>query len=202
MTNTELNLVAQWLPRTDLAVTPLVLGGNMLGSRLDGDASFALLDAYVEAGGTMVDTATVYSDWLPAIEAGCSERTIGRWLRTRPSTRFVVATKGGHPTLSRPQQPRLHEPDLRCDIERSLDRLGLSALPLWFTHRDDPALPVAEILCAVEPVCMPRACCGGTACPTGRPLGSRRLSGWVTPTRRRISSRPSPPSLRPARERT
>ncbi|MEP6649576.1 MAG: aldo/keto reductase [Lapillicoccus sp.] len=143
-------LVPERLPGADLEVTPLVLGGNMLGSRLDADASFAVLDAYVEAAGTMVDTAAVYSDWLPAIEAGCSERTIGRWLRARPSTPLLVATKGGHPDLARPHQPRLDGPALRHDIEQSLDRLGLSALPLWLTHRDDPALSVPEIIDAVE----------------------------------------------------
>ena len=135
---------------TDLAVTPLVLGGNMLGSHLDRGASFALLDAYAEAGGTVVDTAAVYSDWLPAIEAGCSERMIGCWLRARPSTPMLVATKGGHPDLAHPASPRLDGPALRHDVEQSLDRLGLSAVPLWFTHRDDPSLPVLEIIGAVE----------------------------------------------------
>ena len=150
MTGGRPTLVGDRLPGTDLEVTPLVLGGNMLGSRLDRDASFALLDAYAEVGGTMVDTAAVYSDWLPAIEAGCSELTIGRWFRARPSTTVVVATKGGHPALSRPHQPRLDEAALRHDVEQSLERLGLAALPLWFTHRDDPTLPVAEILGALE----------------------------------------------------
>ncbi len=143
-------LVAERLLGSDLEVTPVVLGGNMLGSRLDAHASFELLDAYAEAGGTMVDTAAVYADWLPATETGCSERTIGRWLRARPSTPLLVATKGGHPDLSRPQQPRLDGPSLRRDVEQSLDRLGLSTLPLWLTHRDDPSLPVAEIVDVVE----------------------------------------------------
>ena len=150
MTGGGLTLVSERLPGTDLEVTPLILGGNMLGSRLDRDASFALLDAYAEAGGTMVDTAAVYSDWLPAIEAGCSELTIGRWLQARPSTSVVVATKGGHPALSHPQRPRLDRPALRHDVEQSLERLGLAALPLWLTHRDDPTMPVGEIIGAVE----------------------------------------------------
>ncbi|MEO7234017.1 MAG: aldo/keto reductase [Lapillicoccus sp.] len=138
------------LPGTDLAVTPLVLGGNMLGSRLDEDASFALLDAYAESGGTMVDTAAVYADWLPVVERGCSELTIGRWLRTRPGPAVMVATKGGHPDLARPHEPRLDEAALRQDVGQSLDRLGLPALDLWLAHRDDPRLPVAEILGVFE----------------------------------------------------
>lgn len=150
MSSSAATMAPQRVPGSDLEVSPLVLGGNMLGSRLDVDASFALLDAYADAGGTMVDTAAVYSDWLPAIEAGCSERTIGRWLRARPSTSMMVATKGGHPDLSRPLQPRLDGPALRHDVEQSLDRLGLPVLPLWLTHRDDPSLPVSEIIDAVE----------------------------------------------------
>ncbi|MEO9082817.1 MAG: aldo/keto reductase [Lapillicoccus sp.] len=138
------------LPGTDLDVSMLVLGGNMLGSRLDRDSSFAVLDAYAQAGGSMIDTAAVYADWLPDTEAGCSERTIGRWLRARPSSPMLVTTKGGHPDLSRPHQPRLDGPSLRHDVEQSLERMGLDRLALWFTHRDDPALSVQEIIESVE----------------------------------------------------
>ena len=150
MTSPDVTMTAARLPGTDLAVTPLVLGGNMLGSRLDVDASYAVLDAYAESGGTMVDTAAVYSDWLPMIERGCSERTLGRWLQARPSTAVRVATKGGHPDLARPTQPRLDAAALREDVEQSLERLGLPALDLWLTHRDNPTMPVAEILGVVE----------------------------------------------------
>lgn len=150
MTAPSAVLRAGRLPGTDLGVTPLVLGGNMLGSRLDGAASFALLDAYAQAGGTMLDTAAVYADWVPGIERGCSERTIGRWLRARPLTPMLVATKGGHPDLANPDKPRLDGPALRQDVEQSLDRLGVPALALWITHRDDPSRPVAEIVAAVE----------------------------------------------------
>ena len=58
-------MTAAPLPHTDLVVSPIVLGGNMFGSRLDQDASVALLDAYAAAGGTLVDTAAVYADWVP-----------------------------------------------------------------------------------------------------------------------------------------
>ncbi len=150
MTELDVTMAAVPLPGTDLAVTPLLLGGNMLGSRLDEDSSFALLDAYAESGGTMVDTAAVYSDWLPLVERGCSERTIGRWLHSRSATAVTVATKGGHPDLSRPHEPRLDEPALRQDVAQSAGRLGLPALDLWLAHRDDPRLPVAEILGVLE----------------------------------------------------
>jgi aryl-alcohol dehydrogenase-like predicted oxidoreductase len=145
-----MRMTAAPLPCTDLAVSPLVLGGNMLGSRLDHDASVALLDAYAAAGGTLVDTAAVYADWVPEVERGCSEKTIGRWLRARPGTSVGVATKGGHPDLAAPSGPRLGAADVRHDVEQSLDRLGLDTLDLWLAHRDDPSLPVAEILGPVE----------------------------------------------------
>ncbi len=134
-----------------------MLGGNRFGSALGVDASYALLDAHVEHGGTMIDTALVYADWLPEVERACSERLLGRWLASRGlADQVVVATKGGHPDLSvsvpageRPV-PRLDPESLRSDVAASLEHLGLSCLPLWWLHRDDPARPVTDILDTVE----------------------------------------------------
>lgn len=145
-----MSLTPMGLLGTDLVVSRLALGGNMLGGRLDADASFALLDHFVQEGGRLVDTAAVYADWLPGHERGCSEKTIGRWLRSRPGSELVVATKGGHPALDKPGRPRLDVASLRTDVEQSLLRLGLATLPLWFAHRDDPARPVSGIVAAVE----------------------------------------------------
>lgn len=128
----------------------LVLGGNQFGSGLDERASFALLDDYVAGGGTMIDTALVYADYLPHVERSCSERTIGRWLKSRGmADEVLVATKGGHPSVTPPKASRLAPQDLRADVERSCENLGLDRLPLWWLHRDDPRLLVDEI---VEPV--------------------------------------------------
>lgn len=147
------------VPKSDLieitgvrtAVAPLALGTNHLGSALDERASFALLDRHLEHGGTMIDTALVYADWLPDVERSCSERVIGRWLRSRGvADQVVVTTKGGHPDLSNPGVARLDAASLRLDVERSLDHLGLDSLPLWWLHRDDPRRPVAEIVESVE----------------------------------------------------
>lgn len=149
MTNQVL-LGASHLSGSDLVVSRLALGGNMLGGRLDASASFALLDRFAEAGGRLVDTAAVYADWLPDRERGCSEKTLGRWLRSRRGTDVVVATKGGHPALDDPERSRLDQASVRADVEQSLVRLGLSSLPLWFTHRDDPTRPVAEIIGDLE----------------------------------------------------
>lgn len=136
---------------------PIVLGGNRFGSTLDADASYALLDRHVEQGGTVVDTALVYADWLPDVEPACSERLLGRWLASRGvADQVVVATKGGHPDLHANlppggrAQPRLDPGSLRHDVSLSLEHLGLTCLPLWWLHRDDPTRPVADILDALE----------------------------------------------------
>lgn len=129
-----------------MEVSRIALGGNMFGSVLSEWESFAVLDAYVELGGNLIDTAAVYADWIPGVERGASERLLGRWLRRRGSAGMVVATKGGHPALDDPAaRARLDERSLRDDIETSLDRLGIGVLPLWLLHRDDRSRPVDEL---------------------------------------------------------
>src|SRR5438874_3882227 len=83
--------------RTDLDVFPLCLGGNVFGWTADEAASFAVLDAYVDAGGNFVDTADSYSEWADGNVEGVSETIIGRWLARHPGTRdsLVIATKVG-----------------------------------------------------------------------------------------------------------
>lgn len=134
----------------DGAMARIVLGGNMLGTRLSTEESFALLDAFVEWGGRTVDTAAVYSDWEPGAEPGASERTIGSWLRSRGMDALGVATKGGHPAAETPMTPRLDAAALRADVEQSLTRLGLEQLTSWFAHRDDPRRPVDDIVADIE----------------------------------------------------
>ena len=142
------------VPGVDLGLSSLALGANHLGSVLDRDASFGLLDQFVACGGTTIDTALVYADWLPGVERSCSERTIGRWIASRgTSSDVVVTTKGGHPALTALGTPRLDPANLRHDVERSLDHLGLDRLPLWWLHRDDPGTGVDEIVDAVEDLC-------------------------------------------------
>jgi len=138
------------LPGTALSVSPLCLGGNRLGADLDRDASFALLDAFVEAGGNFIDTAHVYADWLPNVERSCSEKTIGRWLAARnPGASVVVATKIGHPRLDRPGA-RLDADSLRQDVAEAQENLQQERLDLVYLHRDDPARDAAEILATME----------------------------------------------------
>lgn len=131
-------------------VSQLCLGGNRLGAELDERTSFALLDAFVECGGTFIDTALVYADWVPGVPKACSERLLGRWLAHHRPLDMVIATKGGHPRLAPGAGPRLDVASLREDVERSVDHLGIAPLPLWYLHRDDPARPVGEIVDAAQ----------------------------------------------------
>src|SRR3954452_18356533 len=80
-----------------LKVAPLALGGNVLGWTADEATSFRILDAFVDAGGNMIDTADVYSNWVPGDRGGESEEIIGRWLKRDPGKRdkVVIATKVG-----------------------------------------------------------------------------------------------------------
>jgi aryl-alcohol dehydrogenase-like predicted oxidoreductase len=134
------------LPGTDLNLSVICLGGVPFGGDISEDDSFRLLDAYAARGGNFVDTAEIYSNWLPG-EPSRSETRIGRWLRSRGlADKIIVATKGGHQRLETMHLSRLSPADLRYDIDGSLDRLGLDSIPLYYLHRDDPATPVGEIM--------------------------------------------------------
>ncbi|WP_293861431.1 aldo/keto reductase [uncultured Alsobacter sp.] len=139
------------IPGTDLAVSPLCLGGNRLGGQLDQKDSFALLDSYVEQGGNFIDSAHVYANWLPHVERSCSEKTLGRWLKARGGAKgVVIATKGGAPNVDAPDVARLDEASIRQDASEALENMGVDAIDLFYLHRDDPSRPVEEMLSAVE----------------------------------------------------
>jgi aryl-alcohol dehydrogenase-like predicted oxidoreductase len=121
-----------------------------MGSVQDRAASFQLLDAFFAAGGTFLDTAKVYADWLPG-ERSVSEKTIGAWLRhSGKRDRVVLATKGAHPDLSTMHIGRLRPADITADVEASLRHLQTDVIDLYWLHRDDVSRPVAEILKTLE----------------------------------------------------
>ncbi len=133
-----------------LPVSAICLGTATHGSAIPRDQSFALLDGYAADGGNFIDTAHVYAAWLPGGE-GASERTIGAWMRERGNrASMVIATKGGHPPMSGPSRSRLKPEDIASDLDDSLDRLGIDVIDLYWMHRDDPAVPVGEILHALQ----------------------------------------------------
>jgi len=135
------------LGKTDLSVSALCMGTVYFGSRVDDRTSFAMMDRFAELGGNFLDTARVYADWVPGVPAQSSEKCIGRWLRARSlQEQFIVATKGGHPSLTAPKGPTLSEAELTGQIDESRRNLGLDTLPLYYLHRDDPSLPVSRIM--------------------------------------------------------
>jgi aryl-alcohol dehydrogenase-like predicted oxidoreductase len=129
---------------TGLEVSPLCLGGNVFGWSADRDASFAVLDAYVDAGGNFIDTAEVYSGWVPGNEGGESEAIIGDWLAGDRGVDLVVATKVGYPG-GRYDQSLSRDRILRS-CEESLKRLKMERIPLYYAHIDDPETPLEETL--------------------------------------------------------
>lgn len=138
------------LPGTDLTVSALCFGAGPLGSTVGEADAFALLDAFVAAGGNFIDTAKIYADWLPG-ERSVSEKTIGRWLRQRGRReQIIVATKGAHPDLATMQQPRLAPQEIAADLEQSLRHLQVEVIDLYWLHRDDPRRPVEEIIDALH----------------------------------------------------
>ncbi|WP_330271986.1 aldo/keto reductase [Lentzea sp. NBC_00516] len=135
------------LSTTDLDVSRLCLGGNVFGWTADEDQSFAVLDAYTEAGGNFVDTADVYSAWGEGNSGGESEAIIGRWLAGRSDRdQIVVATKVGMLAGFNNQK----RDTVLTAAERSLKRLGVDHIDLYYNHLDDTSTPLEETLAAYD----------------------------------------------------
>jgi aryl-alcohol dehydrogenase-like predicted oxidoreductase len=130
------------LGHTDLDVFRLCLGGNVFGWTLDQERSFAVLDAYREAGGNFIDTADVYGRRGPD-GAGSSEQIIGRWIAARGNRdELVIATKVGMAEGLR----GLSAETIARGAESSLERLGIDTIDLYYAHQDDPDTPLEETL--------------------------------------------------------
>ena len=129
---------------SDLDVLPLALGGNVFGWTADRDASFAVLDAFVEGGGDFIDTADGYSAWVPGNSGGESETIIGEWLASRKPEGVVVATK----VSQHPQFRGLSASNVRKAAEASLARLGVDTIDLYYAHFDDETVPLDETVAA------------------------------------------------------
>jgi aryl-alcohol dehydrogenase-like predicted oxidoreductase len=129
------------LGASGLSIRPFVLGGNVFGMTAGREASFAVLDRFVEHGGGMIDTADVYSAWVPGHEGGESESMMGAWLKASGARdRILIATKVG-------MMPGGLKPDrIREAVQGSLDRLGVDTIDLYFAHKDDPDVPLGEVL--------------------------------------------------------
>ncbi|MFF7735086.1 aldo/keto reductase [Streptomyces sp. NPDC007984] len=135
------------LGTSDLEVFPLALGGNVFGWTADQEQSFAVLDAYTAAGGNFVDTADVYSAWVDGNRGGESETILGAWLDARGNrSDVVVATK----VSQHPDFRGLSAATIKAAADASLRRLRTDYIDLYYTHFDQPDVPVEEIIGALD----------------------------------------------------
>lgn len=139
------------LGKTGFDIVPLVLGGNVFGWTIDEKLSFDVLDAFLDHGFDAIDTADIYSAWKEGNKGGESETIIGAWLKARPGARQKVKifTKVGHP--GGPEGERgLSAAWIAKAAERSLSRLGVEVIDLYFSHFPDDATPHEETLAAYD----------------------------------------------------
>jgi len=131
------------LGRSTLAIAPLAFGGNVFGWSADEPRSFELLDAFVDAGFNLVDTADVYSAWVPGNRGGESETIIGKWLkRSGKRDKVLIATKVAKWVEHRGLSPV----NIRQAVEASLQRLQTDCIDLYQAHEDDASVPLSETL--------------------------------------------------------
>jgi len=140
----------QRLRGTDLILSNICYGTGNFGEKLTKEDAFRNLDAFVDTGGNFIDTANVYCRWVPGME-NCSEQYIGEWLKKRGTKEdVVIATKGGHYDLNRPEVSRVTPEEIRKDLEESLLTLGMDQIDVYWLHRDNPDMPVVEIIGMME----------------------------------------------------
>jgi aryl-alcohol dehydrogenase-like predicted oxidoreductase len=137
-------------PKTRREVSVLSLGAMLMGTLTDEATSFAVLDRYVDAGGTFIDTSNNYAYWIDGSRGGASEELLGRWRRSRGITdQVVIATKlGARPKAAGTgyveNREGLSAQAIRAEAEGSRKRLGVEKLDLLYAHVEDPAVPLAE----------------------------------------------------------
>ncbi|WP_221793290.1 aldo/keto reductase [Aquisediminimonas sediminicola] len=130
------------LGKSGLKAPPMMLGGNVFGWTADRDATFAVLDAYVAGGGRLIDTADMYSSWIPGLKGGESETLIGEWIAARKSRdRLMIATKVGR---AAGELGGLSRHAIINGIEGSLRRLQTDYVDVYFAHLDDADTPLQE----------------------------------------------------------
>lgn len=136
------------ISNTDLSIAPINLGGNVFGWTLDEQASFEILDAFVEAGFNFIDTADTYPWWVNGT-GGLSESIIGNWMKSRGNRdKVIVATKVGSETKDHGFD--ISKKHILKSAEESLRRLQTDYIDLYYTHFDDKITPIEETLSAHE----------------------------------------------------
>lgn len=139
------------LGRTGLKVSPLCLGSMQFGWTADEETSFAVMDAFAEAGGNFIDTADIYSRWVEGNDGGVSEEVIGRWMQSRGNrAQVIVATKVRGPMGPGPNDQGLSRKHILDACEASLRRLQTEYIDLYQTHFFDAETPIDETLEALD----------------------------------------------------
>ncbi|WP_274651072.1 aldo/keto reductase [Paenibacillus humicola] len=134
------------IPGTELVPSVICLGTSKYGDTIDKRTAYEIMDRFSAAGGTFLDTAKVYGEWVPG-KRSLSEEIIGDWLADRKNRHdIVLATKGGHPDLDTMDVSKLSREDIAYDVEASLRHLKTDYIDLYWLHRDDPARPVEELV--------------------------------------------------------
>ena len=144
-------MIERKIGRTDLSVSPLCFGGNVFGWTADEKRSFEVLDAYVEGGGNFIDTADVYSTWLPGHVGGESESILGKWIHERNNRgKVIIATKVGSKMGTAPNAQGLSRRYIVEEVEASLKRLQTDYIDLYQAHRDDMETALEETMAAFD----------------------------------------------------
>ena len=138
------------LGRAGVRIAPLVFGANVFGWTVDQPNAFRLLDRFVDAGFNAIDTADVYSRWVPGNKGGESETMIGNWLKASPARRsqVVLITKVG--MMAGADGRGLSPENIAARVEESLRRLQTDHIDLYLSHRPDANTPIEETLRAYE----------------------------------------------------
>jgi aryl-alcohol dehydrogenase-like predicted oxidoreductase len=173
---------------SDIDVFPIALGANTFGWTADREESFEILDAFVAGGGSLVDTADVYSAWVPGNSGGESETIIGEWIASRGGReQLVIATK----VASHPEYKGLGAANIAAAARESLRRLQTDHIDLYLAHNDDPETPLEETITAFAELVD-----GGAVRYVGLSnYTADRIAEWVE-TARRLGV-PAPVALEP-----
>lgn len=143
-------MLRKQLGNTSIQAPPIIFGGNVFGWTLSEDESFKMLDELLDLGYNMIDTADVYSRWAENVEAGTSERIIGKWMKDRRvRNKIIIATKGGS-SMQQGGPKNTTKDYLLKAAEDSLKRLQTDYIDLYFTHYDDGNTPVEQTLEAYQ----------------------------------------------------
>jgi aryl-alcohol dehydrogenase-like predicted oxidoreductase len=137
----------QRLRQADIRVSALAMGSDLIGSKIDRASAFRLLDCFHGYGGNFIDTANMYSEWMPGCSGGESESTIGAWMKERGNrSEMVISTKLGFPYPGTSGGLSAAEVELEC--EKSLMRLQTDVIDIYQAHLDDRATPLEETMSA------------------------------------------------------